>query len=82
MPQVAKLLSLGLIIVGGCMALFTPQGRAMFDDPWEVNIFVDISSSLLLNPFIIRAHRLTLGELLSPSTPEYSVMLGGTISIS
>jgi len=33
--MVAKLLSLGLIIVGGCMALFTPQGRAMFDDPWE-----------------------------------------------
>ena len=50
MPQVAKLLSLGLIIVGGCMALFTPQGRAMFDDPWEVNIFVDIFSSLYLIP--------------------------------
>ena len=81
MPQVAKLLSLGLIIVGGCMALFTPQGRAMFDNPWEVNIGGHFQF-IILNPFIIRAHRLILGKLLSLSTLEYSVMRDGTISIS
>jgi len=33
--MVAKLVSLCLIIVGGAMALATPQGRARFENPWE-----------------------------------------------
>lgn len=35
MFMVAKLASLGLIILGGCLALAGPQGRARFEDPWH-----------------------------------------------
>jgi len=33
--MVTKLVSLALVILGGCIALARPEGRAMFHDPWE-----------------------------------------------
>ena len=90
--QVAKLLSLGLIIVGGCMALYTPQGRARFENPWEVErhptstiSFVSrkpLLTAIIVPPFHNRAQPRILAKLRSPSILEYSATQDGTISTS
>ena len=74
------------------MALYTPQGRARFENPWEVerhptstiSFFSEkpFLAEIIVPPFHNRAQPRILAKLRSPSILEYSATQDGTISTS